>query len=50
LKVRSGVPSLGQHNDEVLRSLGYSPEEMKQLNQAMTSSQSPPKPADSNKG
>jgi crotonobetainyl-CoA:carnitine CoA-transferase CaiB-like acyl-CoA transferase len=36
LKVRTGVPRLGEHNDDVLRSLGYSPEEIKQLSQANT--------------
>ncbi len=36
LKVRTGVPRLGEHNDDVLRSLGYSPDEIKQLSQANT--------------
>ena len=36
LKVRTGVPRLGEHNDDVLRSLGYTPEEIKQLSQANT--------------
>lgn len=36
LKVRTGVPRLGEHNDDVLRSLGYSPKEIKQLSQANT--------------
>ncbi len=36
LKVRTGVPRLGEHNDDVLRSLGYSPEEIKKLSQANT--------------
>jgi crotonobetainyl-CoA:carnitine CoA-transferase CaiB-like acyl-CoA transferase len=38
LKVRSGVPRLGEHNDDVLRSLGYSPEEIKQLSPSNTPS------------
>ena len=40
LKVRSGVPSLGQHNADILRSLGYSADEVKKFNQAFTSSPS----------
>jgi crotonobetainyl-CoA:carnitine CoA-transferase CaiB-like acyl-CoA transferase len=38
LKVRSGVPRLGEHNDDVLRSLGYSPEKIKQLSPSNTPS------------
>jgi crotonobetainyl-CoA:carnitine CoA-transferase CaiB-like acyl-CoA transferase len=38
LKVRSGVPRLGEHNDDVLRSLGYSPEEIKQISPSNTPS------------
>jgi crotonobetainyl-CoA:carnitine CoA-transferase CaiB-like acyl-CoA transferase len=40
LKVRSGVPSLGQHNADILLSLGYSADEVKKFNQAFTSSPS----------
>ena len=40
LKVRSGVPSLGQHNADILLSLGYSADEVKKFNQAFTSSTS----------
>lgn len=46
LKVRTGVPRLGQHNDDVLRSLGYSPEEIKQLSHANTQLPTPAKPSE----
>jgi crotonobetainyl-CoA:carnitine CoA-transferase CaiB-like acyl-CoA transferase len=46
LKVRTGVPRLGEHNDDVLRSLGYSPEEIKQLSQANTQLPTPAKPSE----
>jgi crotonobetainyl-CoA:carnitine CoA-transferase CaiB-like acyl-CoA transferase len=41
LKVRTGVPSLGAHNQDVLSGLGYSPEEIEQLSQANKPSKSP---------
>jgi crotonobetainyl-CoA:carnitine CoA-transferase CaiB-like acyl-CoA transferase len=46
LKVRTGVPRLGEHNDDVLRSLGYSPEEINQLSQANTQLPTPAKPSE----
>ena len=46
LKVRTGVPRLGEHNDDVLRSLGYSPEEIKQLSHANTQLPTPAKPSE----
>ena len=46
LKVRTGVPRLGEHNDDVLRSLGYSPEEIKQLSHANTQLPTPTKPSE----
>ena len=41
LKVRTGVPSLGAHNHDVLSGLGYSPEEIEHLSQANKPSKSP---------
>jgi crotonobetainyl-CoA:carnitine CoA-transferase CaiB-like acyl-CoA transferase len=46
LKVRTGVPRLGEHNDDVLRSLGYSPEEIKQLSPSNTPSATPANPSE----
>ena len=46
LKVRTGVPRLGEHNDDVLRSLGYSPEEIKLLSNANTQLPTPAKPSE----
>jgi len=46
LKVRTGVPRLGEHNDDVLRSLGYSPEEIKQLSHANTQLPTPTNPSE----
>ena len=40
LKVRTGVPSLGAHNQDVLSGLGYSQEEIEQLSQANKPSKS----------
>ncbi len=46
LKVRTGVPRLGEHNDDVLRSLGYSPEEIKHLGPSNTPSATLAKPSE----
>ena len=46
LKVRTGVPRLGEHNDDVLRSLGYSPEEIKHLSPSNTPSATLAKPSE----
>ena len=46
LKVRTGVPRLGEHNDDVLRSLGYTPEEIKLLSNANTQLPTPAKPSE----
>ena len=40
LKVRSGVPSLGQHNADILLSLGYSADEVEKFKQVFSSSPS----------
>ena len=42
LKVRSGVPGLGEHNADVLGSLGYSASDIEKFQQALPSSPSSP--------